>query len=183
MHQLDQSKGQECRRPRHTWHAQGVGSICACLTRPLQKRHQRHARNRHRQRMTSAAPPRQMKVGGDIKVSAPCTLGQKERSMAGKHAVQVSQATCLRVNCQVEMAWKMAWQASPKSPTVSNSMLTDERTSSKEKKSTTILVLDQNSSGVKLRYMVSLYINREAQTMPNKCTAMQRQMQCRRMMP
>ena len=117
VHQLDQSKGQECRRPRHTWPAQGVGSVCACLTRPLQKRRQRHARNRHRQRMTSAAPPRQMKVGGDIKVSAPCTLGRKERSMAGKHAVQVSQATCLRVNRQVEMAWKVAWQAPPKSST------------------------------------------------------------------
>ena len=48
---------------------------------------------------------------------------------------------------------------------------------------TTILVIDQNSSGVKLRYMVSLYISLEAQTIPNKCTAMQRKMQCRRMMP
>ena len=65
---------------------------------------------------------------------------------------------------------------------VSNSVLTDEETDSRNKETTT-LVLDQNSSGVKLRYMVSLYINIEAQTIPNKCTAMQCKMQCRRMMP
>ena len=49
--------------------------------------------------------------------------------------------------------------------------MTDEETDLKNKETTT-LVLDQNSSGVKLRYMVSLYINMEAQTIPNKCTAM-----------
>ena len=66
---------------------------------------------------------------------------------------------------------------------VSNSMLADEKRQVQEKIKTTILVIDQNSSGVKLRYMVSLYINPDAQTIPNKCTAMQRKMQCRRMMP
>ena len=40
---------------------------------------------------------------------------------------------------------------------VSNSVLTYEETDSRNKETTT-LVLDQNSSGVKLRYMVSLYI-------------------------
>ena len=65
---------------------------------------------------------------------------------------------------------------------VSNSVLTDEGTSSKERSITT-LVLDQNSSGVLLRYMVSLYIKLEAQTIPNKCAAMQCKMQCRCMMP
>ena len=60
---------------------------------------------------------------------------------------------------------------------VSNSVLTDEETDSRNEEMTT-LVLDQNSSGVKLRYMVSLYINMEAQTTPNKCSAMQCKMQC-----
>ena len=65
---------------------------------------------------------------------------------------------------------------------VSNSMLTDIRSSFKERV-INYTGIDQNSSGVLLRYMVHLYINLEAQTIPNKCTARQRKMQCRRMMP
>ena len=66
---------------------------------------------------------------------------------------------------------------------VSNSMLADEKRQVQEGIKAAILVIDQNSSGVKLRYMVSLYIGLEAQTIPNKCSAVQRKMQCRRMMP
>ena len=65
---------------------------------------------------------------------------------------------------------------------VSNSMLTDKKKQVSERVRTTTLVIDQNSSGVKVRYMVSLYTNPETQTIPNKCTAMQCTMQCRRMM-
>ena len=41
----------------------------------------------------------------------------------------------------------------------------------------TTLVIDQNSSGVKVRYMMSLYTNLEAQTIPNSYTARYK-MQC-----
>ena len=40
-----------------------------------------------------------------------------------------------------------------------------------DKKGSTTLVIDSNSSGVKVQYMISLYTNSEAQTIPNRCSA------------
>ena len=65
---------------------------------------------------------------------------------------------------------------------VDNSALTDER-QARGKRKVTALVLDRNSSGVKVRCTVSLYTSPEAQTIPSSCAARRCRVRCRRTMP